>query len=114
VCDAFLAVVLGHLPGGRGKRPAQGAALAAVQSAPRRALRLAGAAAALRAPLTRPLAASEQAALERRLAPARRALSAEEQATAWAEGQAMTRAQAIADALTGLRRSAESTPRSTE
>jgi non-specific serine/threonine protein kinase len=78
------------------------AALAAVQGTPDRALRLAGAAAALRARLNRPLAPAEQDALERRLAPARQALSAEQQATAWAAGQAMTREQAIADALAGL------------
>jgi hypothetical protein len=48
-------------------------------------------------------AASEQATLERRLAPARQTLSAEEQAIAWAEGQAMTtHEEAIAYALDGL------------
>jgi tetratricopeptide (TPR) repeat protein len=78
------------------------ATLAAVQGIPDCALRLAGAAAALRARLNRPLAPAEQTTLERRLAPARQALSAEEQATAWAAGQAMTREQAIADALAGL------------
>jgi predicted ATPase/DNA-binding SARP family transcriptional activator len=79
-----------------------GAALAALHGAPARAMRLAGAAVALRAHLNRPLAPSEQAALERRLAPARRALSTEEQATAWAAGQAMSAEQAIAYALAGL------------
>jgi hypothetical protein len=78
------------------------AAVAAVQGTPDRALRLAGAAAALRSRLNRPLAPAEQATLERRLAPARQALSAEQQATAWAGGQAMTHEQAIADALMGL------------
>jgi len=78
------------------------AALAAVQGLPDRALRLAGAATALRARLDRPLAAAEQATLGRRLAPARQALSEPEQATAWAAGQAMTPEQAIADALAGL------------
>jgi hypothetical protein len=46
--------------------------------------------------LNRSLATPDRVALERRLAPARRALSADEQATAWAEGQAMTREQSIA------------------
>jgi hypothetical protein len=103
------------------------AALAAARGAAGRALRLAGAAAALRARpnrrvassvqakpsglvhlsltqerLDRTLAAPDQATLERRLAPARQALSAEERATTWAEGQAMTREQAIAYALDGL------------
>jgi tetratricopeptide (TPR) repeat protein len=78
------------------------AALAAVQGTPDRALRLAGAAAALRSRLNRPLAPAERAILEGRLAPARQTLSPEEQATAWAAGQAMTREQAIADALAGL------------
>jgi hypothetical protein len=86
-----------------------------------RAIRLAGAAVGLRAHPHRPLAAtelanlerrltylppssrspvtSEQATLERRLAPARQALSADAQAVAWAAGQAMTLEQAIADAL---------------
>ncbi len=75
------------------------AALAAVQGAPGRAVRLAGAAASLRAHSNRPPAASEQATLERILAPGGRPLSADEQATAWVEGQAMTREQAIAYAL---------------
>ena len=98
--------------------------LAAAQEAPRRAVRLAGAAATLRARLDQPVAAatpaaapeivhlaltqqrlnrpltvSERATLERRLVPARQALSTEEQASAWAAGQAMTWEQAIADAL---------------
>jgi predicted ATPase/DNA-binding SARP family transcriptional activator len=110
------------------------AVLAAVQGTPGRALRLAGAAAALQARLhrpvgaseratphalvhlaltqhrlNRPVGASEQATLERRLAPARQALSLAEQATAWAAGQAMTPQQAIADALVGLP-SAHGTP----
>jgi tetratricopeptide (TPR) repeat protein len=101
------------------------AALAAVQRRPERALQLAGAAAAQRADLDPSLATPQQdvpavvvhlaltqdrlnrslarpdlATLERRLAPARQALSSGEQATAWAEGQAMTPAQAIAYALT--------------
>ena len=78
------------------------AALAAVHGAPDRALRLAGAAAALRARLNRLLTPAEQTALEHRLASARQALSAEEQASAWAAGMGMTREQAIADARAGL------------
>ena len=70
------------------------AALASVQNTPLRAVRLAGAAAALRARSNRPLAT-----VERRLAPARQALSAAEQAAAWVEGQAITPEQAIAYAL---------------
>jgi hypothetical protein len=87
-------------------------------------VRLAGAAAALRVHLDRPAVASEQAThnelvhlavlqhrlnrsmvasdhaiLECRLALARQTLSADEQATAWAEGQTMPQAQAIAYAL---------------
>jgi tetratricopeptide (TPR) repeat protein len=75
------------------------AMLATVQGTADRALRLAGAAVALRSRYNRPLAAAGQATLERRLASARQVLSAAEQARAWAEGQAMTRAQAIAYAL---------------
>ena len=97
------------------------AALAAAQGAAAGAVRLAGAAAALRAHLDRPLAAAEQVILDRRvtylppsprtsaasegatmeraLATARRALSADAQALAWAAGQAMTPEQAVADAL---------------
>jgi len=52
--------------------------------------------------LNRALATPDRATLERSLAPARRALSADEQATAWAEGQAMTREEAIAYALSGV------------
>jgi non-specific serine/threonine protein kinase len=98
------------------------AALAALRGAAVRALRLAGAAATLRARLPPPLAASapdivhgaytwqrlnrslaavEPAPLERHLAPARQALSADDQATAWAAGQAMTPEQAVTDALAG-------------
>jgi hypothetical protein len=49
--------------------------------------------------LNRAFATLDRAALERRLASARQALRAAEQATAWAEGQVMTREQAIAYAL---------------
>jgi hypothetical protein len=73
--------------------------IAAAQGDPCRALRLAGATAALRERTSRPLIPFDQAALTRRLAPARQALSAEEQALAWTEGQAMTLEQTIAYAL---------------
>jgi tetratricopeptide (TPR) repeat protein len=75
------------------------AALAAVQSTPVRALRLAGAAATLRADLHQPQKQSDEVMLEQRLAPARLALTAEEQAQAWGDGQRMTADQAIAVAL---------------
>src|SRR5262249_5662410 len=75
------------------------AGLAAAQGDPRRALRLAGAAAALRERTNRPFAPFDQTALTRRLAPALKVLSAAEQDVAWKEGQAMTLEQAIAYAL---------------
>jgi non-specific serine/threonine protein kinase len=85
------------------------AALAEMQGAPLQAVRLAGAAAALHAQGERPAAASvggRPAAASRpawlRPALASSALSAAEHATAWAEGQAMTRERAIAYALEGL------------
>jgi hypothetical protein len=75
------------------------AALAAVRNAPARALRLAGAAAALRARIVQPLPVSDQATFEQTLILARRALTTEESAAAWAEGQAMSSDEAITDAL---------------
>jgi tetratricopeptide (TPR) repeat protein len=66
---------------------------------PGRALRLAGAAASLRRSTGEPLVARAAADLERRLAPARAALSAEEQDRAWREGEAMSEDDAIALAL---------------
>jgi tetratricopeptide (TPR) repeat protein len=85
-----------------------GAALAEIQGAPVRAVRLAGAAAALHAQGERlaasvggmPAAASRPT--RQRLALDCPALSAAEQATAWEEGQAMRREQAIAYALSGV------------
>jgi non-specific serine/threonine protein kinase len=76
------------------------ARLAAAGGAPARALRLAGAAAALRAATGTANAAREQrlAALDL-LAPARRALDAAAQRAAWAQGQAMTVEGAVAEAL---------------
>jgi non-specific serine/threonine protein kinase len=74
------------------------AELAAARGQARRALRLAGAATALRAQTNFLLAPFDQAALARRLAPAREALGAAEQAEVWAAGQALTLEQAIAEA----------------
>jgi predicted ATPase len=73
--------------------------LAAAQDQPGRVLRLAGAAARRRDEAGQPLSAAEHSALAQRLARARQALSAEETAAAWAEGQSMTLEQAIAYAL---------------
>jgi non-specific serine/threonine protein kinase len=75
------------------------AACAAARGQPRRALRLGAAAAALGETTGQPLRPADRAALDGGLAPARRALPAEAQAAAWAEGRAMTLEQAVADAL---------------
>jgi tetratricopeptide (TPR) repeat protein len=75
------------------------AGLAAMQGQPARALRLAGAAAALRDRIGEQPWPANQAALTRTLAAAREALSAHEQAAAWAHGRALTVEQAIAEAL---------------
>jgi hypothetical protein len=75
------------------------AGLAAMQGQPARALRLAGAAAALRDRIGEQPWPANQAALTRRLAAAREALSAEAQAATWADGQALTVEQAVAEAL---------------
>jgi hypothetical protein len=74
------------------------ASLAAVRGWPRRAMRLAGAAAALRAGIGQHLPLAEQAALTRSLAQARQALTTEQQAAEWAHGEAMTLEQAVAEA----------------
>ena len=73
------------------------AGLAAATDEPQRALRLAGAAAALRQRLG--IGAAWPPKMERRLKPARLALAAAEQAAAWAEGATMTLEQAVAYAL---------------
>ncbi len=75
------------------------AGLAAAQSQPARALRLTGAAAALREAISTPLSPAEQARLDRWLEPTRQALSEEAQKAAWEEGRAMTMEQAITYAL---------------
>jgi predicted ATPase len=72
---------------------------AAAQSEPARALRLAGAAAALRQTIGSPLTAVEQAQLERGLEKAHRAMAGTIGRTAWLEGWVMPVEQAIEDVL---------------
>jgi predicted ATPase/class 3 adenylate cyclase len=72
------------------------AGLAAAEGEPERALRLGGAAEALRLVIGSPLSPADQSTLTGRLEPARRALDTEAQAKAWAEGGAMTLADAVA------------------
>ncbi|MGH9555246.1 MAG: tetratricopeptide repeat protein, partial [Terriglobales bacterium] len=72
---------------------------AAAQSQPERALRLAGAAAALRQTLGAPLPAAEHARLEKSLDPARLALPGAASAAAWMEGWGMPVEKAIEYAL---------------
>jgi Tetratricopeptide repeat len=72
---------------------------AAGRGQPERALRLAGAAGALREALGLFAPRADQARLERWLEPARHQLGPTAAAAAWAEGQAMTPEQAVADAL---------------
>jgi non-specific serine/threonine protein kinase len=76
------------------------AGLAAVQGQPDRALRLAGAAAAVREVIGSPLSPIDQAQLEGRLASARQALGEATTAATWAAGQALSLAQAVVYALT--------------
>jgi DNA-binding CsgD family transcriptional regulator/tetratricopeptide (TPR) repeat protein len=73
--------------------------LAAAQGQPARAVRLAGAAAALREAIGAPISPSERAVLERRLAPARAALGEPASALAWAAGRAVSPDDAAAYAL---------------
>jgi predicted ATPase len=72
---------------------------AAAEGQPERALRLAGAAAALRQGLGAPLPRTDQAMLERRLEPAREALADRDSAAVWMEGWAMPLEKAIETAL---------------
>jgi predicted ATPase/DNA-binding CsgD family transcriptional regulator len=76
------------------------AGAAAAEGHAPRALRLAGAAAALRSPIPAVTDPWERRRRKRWLAPARRALDAAAQEAAWAEGQAMSGEQALAYALT--------------
>nr|MBA2449131.1 hypothetical protein [Chloroflexota bacterium] len=64
-----------------------------------RALRLAGAAAALRAALGAIPSPAAQTLLERRLSSARQALDEDAAAMAWSEGQALSLDEAVAYAL---------------
>jgi len=72
------------------------ASLAAANGQPEFALKLAGAAQAIREETGSPLPHGEQAALDRTLAPAREELDETSQAEAWEAGQAMTLEAAIA------------------
>ena len=73
------------------------------QSQPKRALRLAGAAAALRKTLGARIPAAEQDALESSLEPARQALPGQAGAAAWMEGWEMAVEQAVRDAVSARR-----------
>ena len=75
------------------------AGLAAGTGHSERALRLAGAAAALRDSIGGPLPAGEQAALDLTLEPARQSLDEARQTAAWEGGRSMTTEAAIAEAL---------------
>lgn len=75
------------------------ASSAADQSQPERALRLAGAAAALRHTLGAPLTPAEEAKLTSLLGPARQALAQSASAAAWLEGWAMSPDKAVETAL---------------
>ena len=75
------------------------ARLAAAQGDPVRALRLAAATAALREARSTPVPPIQQPELGRTVAAARGALSAEAAAAAWAEGRAMSRDEAVREAL---------------
>jgi non-specific serine/threonine protein kinase len=78
------------------------AGLAALGGRPHIALRLAGFTAQLRKTVAIPLSAARAQILARRLAPARRALSESETATAWAEGESLTLEQAVAASFAEL------------
>jgi tetratricopeptide (TPR) repeat protein len=75
------------------------AVLASVQEPSKRALRLWGAAKALREEVGAPLSPPERPGYDRQVARARAALSKDVFAAAWSEGRAMTLEQAIAYAL---------------
>ncbi|HJW15389.1 MAG TPA: hypothetical protein VJ776_11855, partial [Thermoanaerobaculia bacterium] len=72
---------------------------AAAQAQPDRALRLAGAAAALRQGVGAPLTPADQARLEESLEPARRALTDAAGAAAWMEGWGMPVEDAFREAV---------------
>jgi tetratricopeptide (TPR) repeat protein len=77
----------------------EGLAVLEATAHPRRALRLAGAAATVRQLIGRPLPPAERPILDSGLAHARQALGAEASAAAWVEGQALSMEQAVAAAL---------------
>jgi predicted ATPase len=77
------------------------AALAAAEEQPIRALRLAGAAAALREPIGVPLPPDWSGDLERQLAPARQRLGEARAATAWSSGRSLTIDRAVLEARAG-------------
>ena len=76
--------------------------LLALEGKPTHALRLIGAAAALRAAIGVPLSGAEQARLDRLLAPALSHLAGWDQARALADGRALPQADAISEALDQL------------
>ena len=73
--------------------------LAAAQGQHESALRLAGAASALREAIGAPLTRAQQSKLDQALEPARRRLGEVRAAAAWAEGRAMTVDAAVDHAL---------------
>jgi predicted ATPase len=75
------------------------ASSAAAQSKPERALRLAGAAAALRQNIGAPLTHAEQSKLENGLEPARQSISIAAGSAAWLEGWALPIEKALEEAL---------------
>src|SRR5262249_10279390 len=80
------------------------ARLAASAEVAAQAVRLAGVAAALRAAAQTPMSPPERIALERYLPVARASLGARGASVAWAEGQSLPPAQAVAEALAFLER----------
>ncbi|HEX2326133.1 MAG TPA: hypothetical protein VHQ00_12110, partial [Chloroflexota bacterium] len=80
----------------------EGAAALCAPAAPALALRLAGAAEALRERARQPLAAAEHTALDRALGAAYRGLGAEQAEQAWAAGRAASIEEAMALALSAL------------
>ncbi len=72
---------------------------ATAQSRPQQALRLAGAAAALRQRIGAPLIPAEQSRLEKKLAPARNMLTNTADLQAWSSGWEMSMEEAVQEAL---------------
>jgi predicted ATPase/DNA-binding CsgD family transcriptional regulator len=88
----------------------EGFAVLAARDQPERALRLAGAAAALRRSNGSILSPNDQAALERDLAPARRLLNDGRRRSAWEDGAALSVDEAVALALTRVLPSGATAP----